>query len=406
MSKLLEAGHRLWNEMDWSDSLLVQRILIPYLCELKELALQVVRPYMDVSTWLGQGKGGPLTVTYIGLNYGKLYLKSAMFTEEPQEIVQRPVSVWRPGEVADAGDSDIVVVASSERFIRQLPRSNAITLPLYIDCTLDVQGEWEDLKRRLCKDRGVQHEFSCLQRYDYTYEVSHDDDDLAKHYYTMYLPTMKKRHGDAAVLISQAEVKEHFRHGYLFIVKRNGQAVASALCRTRVGKVTGITLGIANADEQLLQEHVIGALYILLIRWANQAGHKTLDLLGCLPYPRMGVFQFKRKWGMAVRIPRNSHKQIWFRFRRATPAVRQFLKDNPCIIFDVQGDLQGLVVADPDEITPAMQRRWREQYFIPELKGLLIRSAADLIKEPSAGAGSAQRIRSRSRESHDSPFSA
>jgi hypothetical protein len=381
MSNLLAVGHKLWDRMEWGASPFLERTLIPRLYKLKDLMLPLVKPRLDVYVLQGQGKGSPLKVTYVGLDYGKWYLKSVMFTEEPEEIARQPVSVWRPNEVAYAPDSDIIIVAGSERLIRRLPRQNAIVLPLYVDHLLDIRGDWEDVEKRLRGSRSVRSEFTSLQRFNYTYEISRDDRDFEMHYRTMYLPTMEKRHGEAAVVVSKEEAQQHFRRGCLFLLKRDGKVVAGCLCRAQGEKVRFIYLGIANADEQLMKEGVIGAMNILRLRWANQAGYKTVDLLGCLPYLHMGVFQYKRKWGTTVSIPSSLHERVWFRFQRDTPAVRQFLKDNPCIIIDGKGDLRGLfVIDDTYDVTPETEARYYKQYFTPGMKGLLIRSASDLLR--------------------------
>jgi hypothetical protein len=383
MSNLLAVGHKVWDRMEWGASPLVERALIPRLYELKDLMHPLVKPHLDVYELQGQGKGSPLTVTYVGLDYGKAYLKSAMFSEEPEEIAKEPASVWHPDEVAYAPDSDIVIVAASARLIRRLPRQNAIILPLYVDHLLDIREDWGDVEKRLRRSRSIRSEFTSLQKYDYTYEISHDDRDFEIHYHTMYLPTMEKRHGEAAVVVSKEEAQQHFRRGCLFFVKRDGKIVAGCLCRAQGEKVRFIYLGIANADEQLMKEGVIGAMNVLRLRWANQVGYKTVDLLGCPPYLHMGVFQYKRKWGTTVSIPSRLHERVWFRFQRDTPAVRQFLQDNPCIVIDEKGDLQGLVVVDDmANVTSETEARYYKQYFTPGMKGLLVRSVADLLRQP------------------------
>jgi len=389
MSKLLEVGQRFWDRVEWGASPLLERTLIPHLYGLKELVHPLIKPHLDVDELRGQGQGSPLTVTYVGLDYGKWHLTSVMFVEEPEEIALEPVSVWRPNEVASAPGSDIVIVAGSERLLRKLPRQNAIILPLYVDHILDIRGEWEDVEKRLCGSKSVRKEFRALRKYGYTCEISHSDEDFEMHYQTMYLPTMEKRHGDAAIIVSKEEAKQHFRRGCLLLIKRDGRIVAGGLCRAQGERVRFIYLGIRNADEQLMKEGVIGALNILRLHWANQAGYKAADLLGCPPYLRMGIFRYKRKWGTTVSIPSRLHDRIWFRFQRDTPAVRQFLKDNPCIIIDEMGDLQGLVVVDDaDGVTPEIEARWYKQYFTPGMKSLLIRSVADLLGEPDGEQGS------------------
>jgi hypothetical protein len=383
MSKLFEEGQLLREKMRRRAPSLLKHTLMPGLYALKELVHPLIKPHLDVCRWQGQGKGGPLTVTCVGLGRGKLYLhlKNIMFTAEPKETAKEPSSVWRPNEVASVPGSDIVIVAASEKLIRKLPCQNALILPEYVDNILDVQGDWEDVKKRIPKTKSVRGEFRALQKYGYTYEISHEDRDFERHYHTMYLPTMEQRHGDLATIVPKEEARLHFRLGCLLFVKRAGQIVAGGLCRDQGEKVMLISVGIINADEQLLKESVMGALYISLIRWANQTGYKAVDFLGGLPYPHLGIFQYKRKWGTAVSIPPNSHKQVWFSFQRDTPAVRQFLKDNPCIIVDENGDLEGLVVVDDsDNVTPEIEAHWYKQYLTPGMKGLLIRSVSDLLR--------------------------
>ncbi len=382
---------QVWDWVELSAPQPLERILIPRLYELKDLVRPLVKPYLDISELQGQGKGSPLKVTYVGLDYGKWHLKSVMFTERPEEIAKDPVSVWRPDEVANAPDSDIVIVAANQRLVRNLPRQNAIILPLYVDHILDIRGEWEDVKKRLCKTKSIRTVFHGLEKHGYTHEISHNVKDFEMHYETMYLPTMEKRHGDAAIVVPKKEARLLFRHGCLFLVKRDGKIVAGSLCQSRGEKVKFIYLGIANGDEQLWKEGVIDVMNVLRIRWAHQAGYKTIDLLGCPPYLRLGIFQYKRKWGTTISTPPNSHEQIWFRFQRDTPAVRQFLKDNPCVIIDENGDLQGLVVVDDtDKSNSDTKAQIHKEYYTPGMKGILICSADDLLRGTRFGSGSAK----------------
>jgi hypothetical protein len=381
MGGLLKMGQETWQMMKWGAPPSVERILLPHLHKIKELVLPVIRPYLDVCELRGQGKGSPLTVTFVGLDYFRPYLKSVMFTEEPEEIRQGTISVWHPDDIAAVSDSDIVIVTGSERFIRRLPRRRAVVLPLFVDHVLDVCGDWEDVKKRLRRSKSVRNEFSWLQRYDYTYEISHDHSDFEMYHSTMYSPTMEKRHGDAAILVSKEEDKQHFLRGFLLLVKRNGHLVAGGVCRPQGKQIKFITLGVPNADEQLLKENVIGALYISLIRWANEAGYGAVNFLGVPPYLDLGIFQYKRKWGTTISIPPNSHKQFWFSFQHDTPAARQFLKDNPCVVVDEEGELHGLIVVDDvNNITPATEKQLYERYYTPGMKDLLLRSPDDLFR--------------------------
>lgn len=372
-------AQRFWHTLEWESPPLLERTLLPGLSGLRELALPIVKPYLDVCELRGRGKGSPLTVIYIGLPYGKWHLKSTMFLEEPVEIGKEPVSMRQLNEVVSHLSSDIVVVAAGERVVRALPSQNALILPLYVEQVLDLRGDWEDVKKRFRSSGEVRDEFRMLRKYGYSCELTHDGRDLEMYYQTMYLPTMEARHGHNAVVVSWEECQRHFRRGFLLLLERDGQAVAGGLCRARGETMKFITIGVANADERLMKQGAMGALYISLLRWANQAGYKAFDFLGCPPYPDMGVFQYKRKWGATVSVAPHLRKRVWLRFRRGTPAVRQFLQDNPFITIDENGDLYGLVFADSAGMKPEDRARLFERYRSPGLKDLIVRPVADFI---------------------------
>ncbi len=290
MIELPVMKHRPWRMPEWSDYPFLQRALLPPYSRLKELALPVVKPYLDVSELRGRGKGGPLTVTYIGLTYGKWYLKSKMFSEEPVEVNKEPVPVRHLNEVVRDLRGDVVIVAAGERVIRGLPSENAVVVPLWVEQVLDIRGDWEDVKKRFRNSDSVDGEFRRLRKYSYSHEITHDERDLENYYQTMYLPTMQSRHGENAIVVSTEESKKHFRRGYLVLVRREGRAVAGCLCRFQGGIAKGITSGIVNGDEQLLKQSVMAALYLAFLQSANQAGCKSFDFLGCPPSPAIGVF--------------------------------------------------------------------------------------------------------------------
>ena len=162
-----------------------------------------------------------------------------------------------------------------------------------------------------------------------------------------------------------------------------------------------IIMGTLNGDEQLIREGAMATCYYSWIHWAHRQGYEAVDCWGCLspgakgvlcyhhgyeavdfwgsrPY-MMDLFSYKRKWGATVGVSPDMPQRIWLRIRHNTPAVCQFLKDNPCITLDDKGRLWGLVVADDlNNIDPGTKASWRKQYDTPGLNGLLIRSVSDL----------------------------
>jgi hypothetical protein len=383
VSKPSELIHTWWVAAQLKAPPFVQRAVIPRLHEAKEVARLLARPYMPVYQMQGQAQGGPLTVTFAGLEYTKPYLTEILFVEKPVERKAGRILFWRCDELAALSSDDIVIVAAAKHLIGRLPRQNAIVLPQLVDHIIDTQGGWEDIKSNFHK--GVRRqELRLARKYDYQCEISYDSRDFAAFYSDMYLPTMKSRHGALASLMPINEAYQYFQHGFLLFVTRNGRRVCGSVCHVEQDTLHGIILGVINADEQMMKEGALGALSIFSIRWANQQGYKAVNFLGSVPYLKSGVFQSKRKWGGTINIPPHSHRRIWIKINRNTPAVSQFLRENPFVMVDDHEKLHGLIMVDDAEsITPEIEGQLQERYFTPGMESLLIRSMADSPRETS-----------------------
>jgi hypothetical protein len=382
MDKLLEWGHEKWLKAKLGSPLWLQRTLIHTLYEAKEVARLLGSPYLTVHQWQGQGQGGPLVVNYAGLGDAKPFLKSKLFIERPAEREVGSVPAWRISELTNLSPGDIAIVEADRRLIRQLPDRCAFVLPVFVEMVVDVQGDWEDLESRFRKS--IRSERRLQRKYGYRYEASNSDQDFETFYRDMYLPTMKVRHGDLAVPMPHNEAYQYFRHGLLFWVLRDGQRVCGSVCYLERDIAHFILVGVFKGDQQLMKEGAIGALNYLRIQWANQNGHRAVDLGYCRPF-MTSLFHYKRKWGTTVKAPSDLRPQFWIKLQRNTPAVYQFMKDNPCIVVNEKHQLYWLVMTDhPETARIEHETEWRKELETPGLQGLLIRSMADFFDGPTA----------------------
>lgn len=381
MAKLLTFIRWLWLELRLGTGPYVQRTVIPRLHQTKEITRMVASPHLTLYRWSGEHNGNPLTVTYAGLGYVAPTLKSLLFDAPPAEQAAGKINVWRPQAGLDSSNSDITIIEASKYLIRQLPPHTGVVLPSRLHFILDTRGQWQQVEARFRRD-ARRNEVSRAKKYGYQYTVSHSKADLEMFYNTMYLPTMQKRHGKLAANISRAEAYQLLRHGMLFLVKRDGVYVSGGLCLVQDGILRFREMGVLNGNQQLMREGAVGAMNYLRICWAHKEGCRGVNFGECWPF-LSGIFQSKRKWGTEVSIPPHEHKQIWISVRRDTPAVSQFLQENPCVIINGQGQLHGLVVTgNPAAITAQQEAKWRKQYATPGLKSLLVCSSSSLAQRP------------------------
>ncbi len=382
MSKLVELSRRLWIETQLIAPPWVQRTVIDPLHQTKRVLRLLSRPYLKIYQWQGQSQGGPLTVAFGGLDDTKPFLKSILFVEEPTEKEIDQVPLWRLSKLADLA-GDLVFIEADKRLVRKLTRQRALIMPPRVEFMLDVRGDWRTVELRI--SRSVRrHEFRLVRKYGYEYEISRSSQDFEKFYSEMYAPTMTDKHEELTTLMSLAEAHLYFRHGLLFRVKRDGVWVSGGVCQPQQGIVNFKLLGVVNADQQLIHEGAQAAVYYAVVHWANQEGFEAVNFEGCRSY-LTGLFQYKRKWGTSISIPAHQYERTWIKIQRLTPAVRQFLKDNPCIVSDEEDKLHGLVVTDGLEpVTPEAEAEWHKQYMTPGLSGIQIRSVTDLASTGEA----------------------
>lgn len=379
MRKLSQFGHRLWIKAQLNAPPYLQRTVVPYLHQVKEIVRILTKPYLTFYHLQGQNEAGSLTVIYGGLGYAKPMLEHLLFTEVPMEQKIGRLPLWRLGEVSKWPTGDLIIIEASKHIVHRLPCRHGLVLPWWVDLVLDVQGEWEDVLRRLhASVRG--QDIRRVRKYGYEYEVSHAHAHFELFYNRMYLPSMEARHGSLAAPLSMDEAYQYFRHGWLFLIKRDGAYVAGCICYAQQDVVKFREIGVLDGNEQLMREGAQGAVYYAMVHWANQQGYNMVDFLGSWPYMSSGMFRYKRKWGSTLSLSPHEHKRIWVKIQHCTPAVCQFLQNNPCVILGEHTELQGLIITlNPNDITMETLAEWHKIYEMPGLAELIIRSPAELV---------------------------
>jgi hypothetical protein len=364
--------------MQFGSPLFVQRTLLPASHKIKEIVRLLAKPYTPLYELQGQNDVGPLTVTYGGLGYAGPMLIDMLFKEAPSKSHVGKLSPVNPTSALEDISSDLIILEASKYLTRQLPSKGAMRLPFRVQFILDLDGELQDVIERFRSD-ARRNDMRKAEKFGYGYEISHSAADLEMFYHEMYLPTMLKRHGDLAALLSKREAQQLQRHGWLFLTKRNGTYVSGGLCLERQGVFEFREMGVRDGDKQLMREGAVGAMNLLRICWAHQEGFRAVNFGDCWPFIS-GIFRSKRKWGAVVSAIPHEHKQIWIQVQRDTPAVSHFFESNPCVTIDASRELHGLIVThNPDGVTPQVQERWQKLFATPGLKSLHICSVSDLM---------------------------
>ena len=378
INNLFKLAHKFWLELQLGSPLFIQNAFIPHLHLVKEILRLLANPYLTLYQWQELNEVDPLTVNYVGLGYAKTMLRERLFTNGSTEKEIGRIPFWQLEKLVNSPDSNITIIELSKHLIHRFPHQMALILPFRIQLTLDIRGEWSDVEKRF--HRNVRRNARKAREYgDYEFEVSYCEQDLEMFYHEMYLPTVYARHDKYAEILPKNRAYQLLRHGCLFLLKRDGVHVCGSLAYIKSSLVDFKEMGVFNGDLGLMKQGVVEAMNYLRIRWAHQLGYKMLSFGDNWPF-LSGVFQAKRKWGSRVSIPSYEHKRIWLRIQRNTPAVSEFLQNNPCVSSDEQGRLYGFIAtSDFDTTTPEMKMGWCKLYATPGFTGLIVCSSQNLL---------------------------
>ncbi len=373
---------RIWLKAQLGTPSLVQKNVIFPLRARKTSLRSILKPFVNVYSFREENQAGSLITTYIGLDKVINPVKQSFFTENLEVTKVDKIPLWQIPKIITTADSDMIMVVAGEQITKALPKKGAITSPSQVNMILNIEGKWEDVKRRLHKNLRKKI-FRTVEKYGYTHRISHKLEDFDFFYHHMYAPTMQARHGAFKSIWDKEDAFIFFKHGYLTILEKDGQNVAGLLSYPEGDNLIALASGVFKADETLLNEDALGAARILTVQWAYEQHFKAVDFMGNAPWLDIGIFRYKRRWGSTVTIPTDEDGRIWLKVRRNTPAVLHRLKEHPFIIIDKKNTLYGLVLTDELSLVTDKQRsEWRKKYTTPGLKNLLLYSVTDLIKDP------------------------
>jgi hypothetical protein len=199
--------------------------------------------------------------------------------------------------------TSIARMASGFAFRWQVPSAldHVLTLPKPID-TLLAGGPMKDFRNRLRKS----------ERNGYAARVTHDEADLDRFYRDIYLPQVRKRHGERAYVATWPELVSYFGRGGLMLISIEDRVVGGAVCY-RMGEVfIGAEKAIVEDEEQPLKHGLSQVVDWHCFVWASSEGAQRIELGRSRAYCTNGLLLNKSMWGADLRWPKYEYRQWQF----------------------------------------------------------------------------------------------
>lgn len=246
-------------------------------------------------------KGSGWRVLFIGAPANLSEIRKVLF--EGEAVEQRTVGrvpVWKLGQQSAEwlnGEADLIVSELSRRSPWQPRGAIRFVIPVWCNMFLALPSPIESILSGNKRKR-VRQRIKKGQEAGFEYRFSRAKEDFDEFHYRMYIPFVKARHGERALVSTyEHQWTRWFQRGGLVVITQNGKSVAGALCFIADGVCHSVEGGILDADPELLGQELNGMIDWFTMMWAQEQGAAALNMGGTRARRNDGTFLYKHQWG-------------------------------------------------------------------------------------------------------------
>jgi hypothetical protein len=320
------------------------------------------------------GTSGAVLVA--GAGEGINYLVSRFFGDEYKEEILGKVPLWNLSHTLKSlrSSTDLAIARVDRLSSGLLFDKYYLAAPEWVGSMLEVPENLEELSRG---NPSLKFDLKTVRLNGFTTDISEKKEDCDQFHSTMYVPLIRKRHGEEAFVSSIQRVRRVFSQGGLIWARQNGYAVAGGVFQIRGKTLVFEILGTLGGEWNIVEEGGVAALYLCILNHARKVGCKFIDFGGSRPSLTDGVLRYKHKW----RVNLVEKKDAWYDFlvywSEFNEKVAHFLSQTP-LIFRDQGGLSGIKVLDEREkVTARYTEKIRRSLWMPGLKSLYLLFSQD-----------------------------
>jgi len=330
---------------------------------IKDRGLDVYFPPVTVLHGTAPDSGRPLAFAYAGTEENALeyWGRMALAPGSGRKPLGRCL-FWRiPRRIQKAWpECDFLLTEHTAPMLSSLSRKPGFRIPFWVNMEVPLPNlhrkEWKrqrkDLARRIRKN-GLD------------YEISKDPEVFQDFLWNMHMPFITQRFEETALLPDVRYLERVFSRGGLILIKKGKDAnnekdteegpdtkkgtdatnetdatngtdtVGAGLFEYLPGMIWMRKVGVRDGDWEYVRQGVIGAVYYFLMTEMEEQGQEKISFGGTRPFLRDGVTSFKSSLNgrLALDSEAPGAVALWLTLRRDSPALRDFLAENPFIYF-------------------------------------------------------------------------
>lgn len=310
------------------------------------LAIRELLDLMHVPVWHLEGmmaKGQTsFSLVVAGLDVNKNYWKQWVFAGEAREVWLGKTWLWCVPTMARCRvpNCDMIIIESSQKLQPLMRSVRGFRLPCWLEGIIDVQ-EYENVAR---KKHTIRDDKRLIKHKKLGYEVTKDPEQFQDFYHNMYLPHVRKAHGESAFIRSRQSMKEEFERNGMMILKEDGRNVAGVVLSERKDR---LHLGYFGCRDDCPHDgrYLLGPLFFFGIELGKQRGWPHVGVGASRPFLNDGVIRFKTLRMMRV-VGSLDDRCFVLVPTQPGPAMTTFLLNHPFAYWDRDGTLSGIIFLD------------------------------------------------------------
>jgi len=319
--------------------------------------------------------GHPGTLIVAGAEHGVGYMIRRFFKGEPERELVGRVPQWVLARTLKRlrTSADLTIARVDRLSARLLFNADYLAVPEWVGLSIVVP---EDPAKLVQSSHSLKEDFRIVRRNELTPDITQAEADFEMFYHTMYVPFIRKRHGEQAVVRNIYWMRRIFDQGGLLWVRRSGQPIAGMIFQRRNQVLELAGLGTVNGEWAPVKAGAATALYFFSIKHAKELGCEIVDFGGCRPSLNDGLLRYKRKWGTQLIERCHTYYDLLVHWNHLNGPVTSFLSHTP-LIFRDHGGLSAMnAIGHEEGATPTDAWKVYHSRWIPGLRRLYLVAAS------------------------------
>lgn len=250
------------------------------------------------------------------------------------------------------GSADLVCVRLSRGWSGWLAGSDYLRLPDWVNASVELP---DDLQSFLRGNDSRRTDVRRVHQRGLRWTISHSARDLDEFHRDFHLPHLRRRFGELACLAEPSAWRRRLARGGLLwvLAPGEGRRLAGTLFSCG-GDALRVAVNGCAGDARL--NLGLSASYVFMFTHAHALGYRRVNLGGCRPDARDGLFWYKRKWGARFGEEATSCFDVLFWWR--TPVAMRELLLGAALVFRKGRGLAQLTARTPESAAalPAMRK--------------------------------------------------